>query len=479
MWAGGQRQARVARGAEHPGESRLRSGPRIAPTSRTRPARLLRTLCLGGLLAAGGPAAAADWSTLTPFGAIRAGNADGSIPAWEGGITQPIAAYAGPGSLHADPYADDAPLYTVTAENMAEHAERLSPGLQAMLQRYPQSFRIPVYPSRRSHAAPQWVYDNTRRNADSARLSADGNGIEGAFGGIPFPLADSALQVYWNHVARWRGQYIVSRAHDANVHADGKFTLVTRKTEVKFHFYAPDGDSATLDNRLFSLLSAVTAPPRLARSGVFVREPLNQDVAERQAWIYDSGRRRVVRAPLLAFDMTVTDADGLRTADDTDMVNGSPSRFEWRLLGRREMLIPYNSYRLERTGKEQLLQAGHLDPQQTRFELHRVWVLEAVRRPQWRHVYSRRVFYLDEDSWSIAIADQYDASGTLARVSMAHLKNYYELPATLPAAYVFHDLPSGRYHVQALSEEGGEALTLQPVPDDRAFSSAALGRFVH
>ncbi len=421
---------------------------------------------------------AVDWSQLTPFGAVRVGNDAGTIPAWDGGITQPIAGYVGPGSMHADPYADDAPLYTISAANMTEHAPQLTPGLQAMLTRYPDSFRIPVYPSRRSHAAPQWVYDNTRKNADVARLSADGNGIEGAYGGIPFPQADSALQVYWNHITRWRGQYITTRGHDANVYADGKFTLVTRRSEVKFHYYAPDGDASTLDNRLFSLLSTVTAPPRLARSGVLVRETLNQDAAERLAWIYDAGRRRSLRAPLLAFDMNVNDADGLRTADDTDMINGSPSRFEWKLIGKQEMLIPYNNYRLEQGETEQLLRPGHLDPQRTRFELHRVWVIEGTLKPKWRHVYARRVLFVDEDSWSVAIADQYNAEQEVWRVSLAYLKNYYELPATLPAAYVFHDLKSGRYHVQGLADGGKEALTLQPVPGDNAFTPAALGRFV-
>ncbi len=442
--------------------------------------RLVHGLLAGVLCVplAGVAAEPIDWSQLTPFGAIRAGNEAGSIPAWDGGLTQPIAAYGGPGSMHADPYADDAPLYTVTAENMAEHAQHLSPGLQAMLQRYPQSFRIPVYPSRRSHAAPQWVYDNTRKNAELARLSADGNGIEGAFGGIPFPQPEQALQVYWNHVTRWRGQYITNRGHDANVYQDGKFTLITRRTEVKFHYYAPGGDAATLDNRLFSLLSTVTAPPRLARSGVLVRETLNQDAGERLGWVYDSGRRRVLRAPNLAFDMSVNDADALRTADDTDMINGSPSRFDWKLVGRQEMLIPYNNYRLEQVDTEKLLQPGHLDPAQTRFELHRVWVIEATLKPKWRHLYSRRVFFVDEDSWSVVIADQYNAGGELWRVSLAYLKNFYELPATLPAAYVFHDLKSGRYHVQGIADDSREALTLQPVPEDSAFSPAALGRFV-
>lgn len=418
-----------------------------------------------------------DWSQRTPFGAPLAGNEAGTIPAWEGGISAPIAGYAGPGSMHPDPYAEDRVLYTVRADNLDQHAERLSPGLQAMLQRYP-SFALPVYPSRRSHAAPQWVYDNTKQNATTARLSDDGNGIEGAVGGIPFPLADSALQIYWNHVTRWRGQFISSSASDANVYQDGKYTLTTRNTDVLFNYYRTDVSADSLDNVLFYLKSTVTAPARLARSGVLVHETLNQDAAPRLAWLYDSGRRRVLRAPLLAFDMSVNDADGLRTADDTDMVNGSPSRFDWKLIGQQEMLIPYNNYRLDEGDHARLLQPGHLDPQQTRFELQRVWVIEATLKPEWRHVYSRRVYYLDADSWSVAIADQYDSNDRLWRVSLAYLKNYYEMPATLPAAYVFHDLQSGRYHVQGLAKDGKEARTLEPVPGAGEFTPAALSRFI-
>lgn len=420
----------------------------------------------------------AEWSKLTPFGATLAGNEAGTIPAWDGGIKQPIAAYAGPGSMHADPYADDAVLYTVTAENLEQYAAQLSPGLQAMLRRYPESFRIPVYPSRRSHAAPQWVYDNTRKNDANARLSEDGNGIEGAFGGIPFPRPDSALEVYWNHVARWRGQFISNSGIDASVLGKGQITQISRVTEVKFNYYQPDGSADTLDNRLFLLKSAITAPARLARSGVLVHETLNQDEASRQAWVFDNGRRRVLRAPTLAFDMSVNNADGLMTADDVDMVNGSPSRFDWKLVGKQEMLIPYNNYRLEQGDTETLLTPGHLNPDQTRFELHRVWVIEATLKPEWRHVYSRRVFYLDEDSWSVVIADQYDSSSKLWRVSLAFLKNFYELPGTLPAAYVYHDLQSGRYHVQGLAKDGREAMTLEEVPADTQFTPAALSRFI-
>jgi len=126
----------------------------------------------------------------------------------------------------------------------------------------------------------------------------------------------------------------------------------------------------------------------------------------------------------------------------------------------------------------ELLQLGHLNPDRTRFELHRVWVIEATLKPEWRHVYSRRIFYVDEDSWSVVMTDQYDQNGALSRVSIAYLKNVYELPAALPAAYVFHDLSSGRYSVQGLAIGNSEAETLKPAPKDGQFNSAGLSRFV-
>ena len=122
---------------------------------------------------------------------------------------------------------------------------------------------------------------------------------------------------------------------------------------------------------------------------------------------------------------------------------------------------------------------GHLNPDFLRYELHRVWVLEARLKPEWRHQYSRRVFFIDEDSWTVTIADQYDSNDAIWRVSMAYLKNFYELPATLPAAFVFHDLLAHRYHVQGLDSEQGKApLTQLEVVSDNQFTPSALRRFV-
>ncbi|MGH8334730.1 MAG: DUF1329 domain-containing protein, partial [Pseudomonas fluorescens] len=106
-------------------------------------------------------------SSLTPLGAERAGNADGSIPAWTGGFTQVPAGFQ-EGHRAFDPFKDDKPLYSVTAANMSQYADKLTDGVKQLLKDNPQTFKLDVYPTRRTAAAPQWIYDNTFKNATQA-----------------------------------------------------------------------------------------------------------------------------------------------------------------------------------------------------------------------------------------------------------------------------------------------------------------------
>jgi hypothetical protein len=416
---------------------------------------------------------------LTPLGAEKAGNAAGTIPAWTGGLTQAPAGYAGPGKHHVDPFPDDKPLFTITQANLAQYKDQLTPGQLAMFATYPSTYQMPVYTSRRSGAAPAWVYENTRRNAGSARLVAEGNGFVGASAGIPFPLPQSGVEAVWNHIARYRGTYVIRRAAEVAVQRNGSFLPIVSQQEGLFRFYDPKAGDATNDNILFYYLSQTRSPARLAGGAVLVHETLDQLKEPRQAWAYNAGQRRVRRAPSLAYDTPIAAADGLRTADDTDMYNGSPDRYDWKLLGKQEIYIPYNNYRVgsPTVSYKDLLQVGHLNPAYTRYELHRVWVVEGTLKPDARHLYSKRRLYLDEDSWQAAVVDQYDGRGELWRVSMAYLKNYYELPTTWSALDVFHDLQARRYHVQNLdNEEVGTIDFSQPVPDTGEFTPAALRR---
>lgn len=437
-------------------------------------------LLAGNSMAAVSPQDAAKLGTsLTPLGAEKAGNAAGTIPAWTGGITQPPAGYQGSGKHHVDPFAGDKPLFTITRANLAQYRNQLTPGQVALFEAYPDTFQMPVYPSRRSGSAPQWVYDNTARNAASAKLLDGGNGFADAFGGIPFPIPQNGVEALWNHIARYRGTYVVRRASEVAVQRNGSFSLVTSQQEALFKYYDPKGSYANLNNILFYYLSFTRSPARLAGGAVLVHETLDQVKEPRQAWGYNAGQRRVRRAPNLAYDTPISAADGLRTADDTDMFNGAPDRYDWKLLGKREIYIPYNSYKLTspQVKYKDLLQVGHLNPAYTRYELHRVWVVEGTLKTGERHIYSKRTLYLDEDSWQAAVVDQYDGRGELWRVSMAYLKNYYELPTTWSALDVFHDLQARRYHVQNLDNEEANTIDFsQPTADDGYFTPAALRR---
>ena len=415
---------------------------------------------------------------LMPLGGERAGNGK-DIPPWRGGLTLPPVGYSKPGQHHLDPFSKDKPLFVITAANMNQYAAHLTDGQKALFRTYPDTFTMPVYKTRRTAAAPDWVYENTYKNAIRAELNKDGNGLLYAYGGIPFPIAKTGLEAIWNHVTRWRGVYLVRRASEIAVQTDGNFSPVTVQQEVEFNYYRRDKSIEQLNNILFYYISETRAPARLAGGAVLVHETLNQVQEARQAWGYNAGQRRVRLAPNLAYDTPIAAADGLRYADDTDMYNGAPDRYNWKLVGKREIYIPYNSYQLSsnKVKYSDLIKPGHLNPQYARYEKHRVWVVEATLKTGVRHVYSKRVFFLDEDTWGIAVADQYDSAGELWRVNMAYIKTYYELPVTWTTMDVFHDIKSRRYHVQGLdNEEAGTIDYSQEPPGERYFTPAELRR---
>jgi len=391
---------------------------------------------------------------LTPLGAERAGNAAGTIPAWTGGITQPPPGYA-PGMHHPDPYAGDQPLYVITAANLEQYRDKLTVGTVALLQAYA-DYKLPVYPTRRSASVPARVYDATKANATRANLVRDGAAVEGAIGGIPFPIPQNGLEVMWNHLLRFRGVVAERHVAQAAPTRGGTYTLVDFDEEFLFNYYLEGMTAEKLGNTVFFFKQEVKSPPRLAGSILLVRETIDQVKEPRNAWVYNPGQRRVRRAPNIAYDNPGTASDGMRTSDQLDMFNGALDRYTWQLVGKREMIVPYNSYKLhsDKVKYSDILKPLHINQDLTRYELHRVWVVEAKLKPGTSHIYPRRTFYIDEDSWQALAVDQYDSRGQLWRVSEAHCINYYEVPTFWSTLEVHTDLLAGRYLAFGLTNEG-------------------------
>ncbi|MFI4978959.1 MAG: DUF1329 domain-containing protein [Nevskiales bacterium] len=419
-------------------------------------ATLLAATCLGwiGTVAAQeAPAAAAapGSKTLTPLGAERAGNAEGTIPAWDGGLAQTPATSSGfkPGAVYPDPFADEHPLFTVTPGNAASYKEHLTPGQLALLKLY-DDYAITVYPTHRTAAVPQGFADDSVANAASsrARLSAGGNGVTGTTSGIPFPVPHSGLEAIWNALTRYHGESYETQSQLAAVTRGGDYSLVTLRYRLKFIYGAQTLALSERGGNLLALfMQEVLAPPRLAGGTVLVHETLDQAAEPRRAWTYNAGTRRVRLAPGVAYDNPGPNADGLRTDDDFGLFNGATDRYDWTLTGKREILVPYNGYRIagNTVALRDLLTPRHLNPAYARYELHRVWVIEARLKTGYTHIYSRRTFYLDEDSWAPLLDEEYDGHGELWRVGENHLLQLWDVPMPFSGLEALNDLQSGRY----------------------------------
>ncbi len=443
----------------------------------------MRTKLLGALLSLGlasgahaaVPAAQADrlGKDLTPVGGEKGANKDNTIPAWDGGITRPPANFK-LGDFHPDPFPGDKPQLQLTQANYKDHAAKLSVGQQAMFAKYP-TFRMDIYPTRRSASFPQRIYDMTKRNATTAKMIGEGAGVENAAEGFPFPIPSDGYQVIWNHKLKYKGVSVRRWANQAAPTATGAFTPIRIREELLGLYWKEGNTIADINNVLTYFYQEVLAPARLAGNVLLVHETLNQEAQQRQAWVYNPGQRRVRKAPNVAYDNPGTASDALRTNDMTDMFNGALDRFEWKLVGKREMLIPYNTYKAHAKGLDYktLIRPGHLNPDVMRYELHRVWVVEATLRSGFRHINSRRTFFLDEDSWQIAMIDHYDSQGQLWRYSEAAIVNYYEQPVLWTTLETHHDLKSGRYIVSGIDNQE-ESYNFSFVTSPENYSPQAL-----
>ncbi len=391
-------------------------------------------------------------SELTPLGAVKAGNQAGTIPAWDGGIKSPPAGYKG--GHYIDPFAGDAALFTITAANMSKYADNLTPGQQALLKAYP-SYKMIVYPTHRSASFPQRIYDKTKENAATAKLVDNGAGVSGAINGIPFPIPKNGMEAIWNHLLRYRSDSAARDIAQAAPTRSGSYTLVQFHDEFYMRYSMAGMKEADLDNKILFFKQEVVAPARLAGGILLVQESMNQVKEHRSAWLYNPGQRRVRRAPNVAYDNPGTAADGMRTSDQLDMFNGAIDRYDWKLVGKKEIYAPYNAYKLQdpKVKFKDILTPLHINQNLARYELHRVWVVDATLKAGQRHIYKRRTFYLDEDSWQILAVDQYDNRDQLWRVSEAHAINLYNVPAIWTSLEVHTDLQAGRYLALGLNSE--------------------------
>jgi hypothetical protein len=425
---------------------------------RNNIASLWAVLALAAAGAAAAKAPAEDVArlgqSLTPVGAEQAASADGKIPAWTGGASVGDFGSAfqnfKEGDAYPDVFAGDKPLFKITHDNYTQYAAQLPAGAVEMLKRYPEYF-LNIYPTRRTASFPAAIYQATKANAATAHLEGNDD-LRDAHLGFPFPIPQSGAEVIWNHKVRYLGDTVDETANLLVVSPGGDFHTADYTQSVQFFYANPKMAEDKKQGLIFQLERTQTGPPRVAGQVSLAWERMN---GTRDAWAYLPGTHRVLTAPMLAFDSPMAGADGGVSTDQSDMFNGSLKMYSWKLLGKREMYIGYNNFHLQEPSLKykDIIRTHHLNPEHLRYELHRVWVVEATLQPGLANVLARRVFYVDEDSWTIAAVDCYDNHNQLWRYQEGHLVPLLVDKVVVPAPEVVYDFNSGRYVAINLTNE--------------------------
>lgn len=417
-------------------------------------------------------------TTLTPLGAEVAGNADKSIPVYTGGLTTPPADYQKGSGVRPDPYASEKPLYSITSANMAQYESKLTAGTRELLKRH-SSMRVDVYPSHRTAAYPKYILDNSIKNATAVKTTDGGLAVEGTYAGTPFPIPKTGQEVMWNHLLRYSGHTLTTKYDSINVNASGSAVLATTgEITLDYPYYDPKrtGQSGSKDI-FFRAKVAYTAPARRAGESLLLQDYINMQENPRKGWQYLPGQRRVKMSPDLAYDTPNPATAGTSTFDDSYVFSGAMDRYDWKLVGKKEMLLPYNTFKLGYAKDPYAVTTPHhLNPDYLRWELHRVWVVEATLKEGKRHIYAKRNFYLDEDSWYALASDQYDARGQLYRSAFMGFMPFYEQPAPGSATQFFYDFATGSYNIIGLLGAYNTGMKfVEPLPDRQWTPDALAG----
>ena len=388
-------------------------------------------------------------TTLTPFGAVKAANADGSIPAHTGGLTKAPEGFKPDSGFWTDPFKDEKPVLRIDSKNMAQHAALLSEGQKHLLSKYP-GYYLNVYPTHRTAAYPKKILDATVRNATTCKATKEGLAIENACrGGIPFPIPKTGYEVMWNQILRYQGETAITTAASRSwvIDTSGKAVVTAEQATFQdFVYYQTDVADRDPD-MAWRVYSISKVPARRAGEMTGLADYLDPVARPRKAWSYTPGLRRVKLSPEFAYDTPVASMGGVTLFDELFVFSGTMDRFDFKLIGKKEMYIQYNAYKnlYDCPTAEKALLPNHVNPECERWEKHRVWAVEATLKPGQRHAYSKRIYYFDEDLTGAANYDAFDQNGQLYRSLFQAASPMYDKQIPFAAKNVVYDFNKGMY----------------------------------
>jgi len=383
---------------------------------------------------------------ITILGAEPGPNQTGEIPAYTGSDGLSCPAGFQKGQYLPNPYPDEKPLFRIDHTNMQQYKHRLSPGQMERLKRHPK-FYMNVYPTHRNVEFCPEFYAATEKNTELAYLD-DKGALKEFCGGVAFPSPKNGLEAIWNIRRMYVGDDAINNTCNRVVSPSGR--IVKGNWVVKVRNYgvtrlksdnAPDPDGIAQKIR-----NLVTSPADVAGTAFLSIAYLDDNRLE-DTWLYLPTLRRVRRAPSLSGGGQL---QGELTMDENGLeFRGKIADWSWKLIGKKEMYVPYNCYDIWAVGASDSDEcwAQDINPERIRYELHRVWVVEGTAREGLNHPYSKRVGYYDEDSWQALLADRYDRRGNLWRMYENYGYSDFCIKFRMTIGMIHMNLETGRYEL--------------------------------
>jgi Protein of unknown function (DUF1329) len=415
--------------------------------------------------------------------------AESTVPANEG-ANVPLPGYSY-GKVREEfwKYKDEKPVVIITSANLQQYADKLSPGELDMFKNKP-GYEMRIYPTHRSCVIPDWVKANSKENAGFAKLDATGNYLVTAkLPGAPFPEPKTGAEAMWNYLVHYRGVgYIYPRVVTAASPAPGNTTWI-EPVEEPWTMYYPWGKKGQttpdqVNDKYFYIYYGYTEPTAFAGQGANQLYHFSAQIVE--TYYYFPGQRRVRRLPAYNYDTPQIGFENNYTQDDIYMFYGAIDRYDWKIVGHKDLYVPYNSFGMYRfdVPYHNVMKDDVINPANRRYELHTVLQVEGTIKSGSRNISEKRVLYLDEDSWNATSGEDYDGQGKLWKVREGFMLPVWELGSACDSpSMVNYNLSNGRYvhdggitgqgkDIQWFTEPGNNVI----FTDDYYSSEALRGR---
>lgn len=421
-------------------------------------------------------------TTLTFWGATKEGNADKSIPEYSGGLpaTTAPAGFKKDSGYWPDPFADDKPLFRINAKNLDQYGSKLTEATKALIKRFPDSFYVNVYPTRRSVSYSEAFKKHTLENVGRCQTTDGGLAVKGCFGGVPFPIPKTGHEMMWNVILSNKPAAYFMKSEGMYADSNGNPVQAARNEVYLDCSYCDQKSSLQqfeANGQTYNRFNVINIEPaRLAGSGQTMSFTANPVRFKNLGWQYQPGQRRTRVIPEPGYDFPVIATGGVMFFDEVNMFTGQLDRYDFKLVGKQELYIPYNTQRTIFTTKEKMAGGRHPNPEPIRWELHRVWVVDAVLKDGARHAAPKRRYYIDEDHHGSGVTDSWDRAGKPYKLGLQLPYIAYDKQVAIALSMLVYDFSTGSYASNTYFPSPGDGMVMSELHPPAMFTPEGLAR---